>query len=96
MEKKDFENTHFSPLIYFVSIKERLSASCSYHGNVNSVGAPCSVHPAATDHEFVIRIMEGESEFAGSFVSAVLVLRAADKYRCSIRRRTACVFRMLT
>jgi hypothetical protein len=75
MEKRDFEYTHFSPLIYFVSIKERLSASCSCHGNVSGVGAPCSVHPAATDHEFVIRIMEGRTEFAGSFV-----LLAADKY----------------
>lgn len=83
MEKRDLGNTHFSPLIYFVSTKERLSASCSYHGNVSSVGAPrCS--PAATDHEFVTRIMEGGSGFAGSFVRG-----AADKWRCSMPRRTA-------
>jgi hypothetical protein len=46
------------PLIYFVSVRERLSPSCGCRGNVSSVGAPYNIHPAATAHEFVMRIME--------------------------------------
>jgi hypothetical protein len=93
MEKRDFENTYFPPFNLFSFCKERLSASCSYHGNVSSVGAPWNVHPAATDHEFVMWIMEGGGRnLLEALFSTVLFLRAAmntggqdsaERYVCS-------------